>query len=100
MGIVHLFILAIIAFVLCIVLRSPKFFLAQLFLTLAVFIVNKFVMYDLSFIFSTIQILLTIMILYRLKKAIDYNYLLILEKTHQIPRKITVNGYNGKRFTF
>lgn len=97
---VLLFVLAIITFVLCIALRSYKFFLAQLSLVIAVFLINEFMVYDLSFMLTTIQILFTVTVLYVLKKAVDYNYLLILEKTHQTPRNITKDSYNGSRSSF
>src|SRR5699024_12083656 len=53
-----------------------------------------------SFILMNLQILFTIYLLYRMKQAIDYNYALVLEKTHQTPRKITSDGDTGTQFTF
>jgi hypothetical protein len=47
-----------------------------------------------------IQILLVAFILYRLFKAVSYNYQLIEEKTHLIPHQITKNNKNGGRKTF
>ncbi|WP_249870004.1 hypothetical protein [Oceanobacillus saliphilus] len=95
-----IFYLAIMTFALSIVLRSTKFFLTQLALVLVVLILNETAIIVLQFLFTAIQVLLTATILYKMKKAIDYNYALILEKTHETPRRITTSGYNGTRSTF
>ncbi|WP_022794970.1 hypothetical protein [Marinococcus halotolerans] len=46
------------------------------------------------------QGLLSILVIVGYLKAINYNYHLILEKTHRIPRKITVHGCSGTRRSF
>src|SRR5699024_10858031 len=84
--------LAIISLVLTIILRTSKIFLAQLLLLLSFFVFNGSTGGILSFLIITIQIILTIFLLYRLHKAIYRNYLLIEEKTHRRPRNLTKHG--------
>ena len=92
-----LFILGIVTLAFTIILRSWLLFLGQLILLSASMMVSNI---TISFILMTLQILFTIYLLYRMKQAIDYNYALVLEKTHQTPRKITSDGDTGTKFTF
>ena len=91
---------AIITFALCIVLRAPMLFLMQLFLLIGVFAINTYMPFHLVEVLMLLQIILSIITLYRVKLAIDYNYYLVLEKTHQAPKKYTTKGANGTKFTF
>lgn len=53
----------------------------------------------LSLLLAVIQIGFSLYMVFRVKQAIDFNYQLVLEKTHQIPPKITANG-NGSKATY
>lgn len=92
-----LFILGIVTLAFTIMLRSWLLFLGQLLILGTSIMVSNL---TISFILMNLQILFTIYLLYRMKQAIDYNYALVLEKTHQTPRKITSDGDTGTRFTF
>ena len=92
-----LFILGIITLAFTILLRSWLLFLGQLIIVSTSMIVSNI---TISFILMILQILFTIYLLYRMKQAIDYNYVLVLEKTHQTPRKITSDRDTGTKFTF
>ena len=78
-------------------LRSWLLLLGQLVLLITWVMVSSM---SLSFIFIAVQILLTIYVLYRMKKAIDYNYGLVQEKIHRAPRNITSSGDNGTKRVF
>lgn len=91
------FYITMMTLVLAVLLKSVKIMLAEVVFFAIFFIIDIPVIYVLL---TALQILLTLFVLYRLKQAIDYNYMLILEKTHQIPRKITSSGDNGHRSTF
>jgi len=92
-----LFILGIVTLAFTIMLRSWLLFLVQLLILSASMMVSNI---TISFILMNLQILFTIYLLYRMKQAIDYNYVLVLEKTHQTPRKITSDRDTGTKFTF
>jgi len=95
-----IFLFAIITFALCIVLRAPTLFLIQLFLLIGVFTINTNMSFHIVELFMILQILLSIYTLFRVKRAIDYNYYLVLEKTHQAPKKYTTKGASGTKITF
>ena len=92
-----LFILGIVTLAFTIMLRSWLLFLVQLLILSASMMVSNI---TISFILMNLQILFTIYLLYRMKQAIDYNYALVLEKTHQTLKQITSNGHSGTKFTF
>ena len=47
-----------------------------------------------------IQIAIALFLIYRLKRAIDYNFDLVLEKTHLVDRYYTKNEYSGSKKSF
>lgn len=94
---VILFVLGIVTLTFTIILRSLLLFIGQ-FALLAMWMMFSSLM--ISFIFITIQLVLILYLLYRMKKAIDYNYTLVLEKTHLAPKYITEGGSTGTRLTF
>lgn len=47
-----------------------------------------------------IQIAFTLYLIYRLNKAFDYNFDLVLEKTHLIERNYTKTDYSGSKKSF
>lgn len=89
-----LFILGIVTLAFTIMLRCWLLFLGQLLILGTSMMVSNI---TISFILMNLQILFTIYLLYRMKQAIDYNYALVLEKTHQTPRKITSDGDTGTK---
>ena len=92
-----LFILSIVTLTFAIMLRSWLLFLTQLIVLIASVLLSDM---TIAFIFITIQILLTIYLLYRIKQAIDYNYHLVSEKIHRAPRNITATGNDGTKKVF
>lgn len=79
-------------------LRSALFFVIQAIVMLAlVFMGTSAVM---GVVIGIFQAILVLYFLYRIKRAIDYNYQLVLEKTHTIPPKITRGGNSGIRTAF
>ncbi|WP_188206333.1 hypothetical protein [Alkalibacillus aidingensis] len=49
---------------------------------------------------TILQFIFSAFIFYRLTRALEYNYHLILEKTHQEERYYTRGGSSGRRKTF
>lgn len=93
-----LFILAIYIFSFSIILKSSKLFFTQVLLSIFIIITGNIPIIHVAL--ELFQVILAIFVLYKLYQALEYNYQLILEKTHQVPRKITNNGYNGTTKTF
>ncbi|SFD97207.1 hypothetical protein SAMN05216238_106227 [Lentibacillus persicus] len=50
--------------------------------------------------FLTLQLILTALTLYKFLKAIDMNYQLVLEKTHEKDPKLIKDEHRGSRFSF
>ena len=95
-----LFIVAILTFSFTIILRTKRVFLIQLLLFITFYVVEQSPQ-NIFYILSAVsQLLLGMIVGYRLLKAINYNYTLILEKTHQIPRNHTKDGISGRRSSF
>ncbi|MBP1931020.1 hypothetical protein [Ammoniphilus resinae] len=83
---------AILTFAVAIFLTDGKLFLAQLILSLGyIFTTNLLI--------GVLQIVFLVFVLYRCKKAIDYDFHLVLEKTHQIPKNLTKDGRIGGDFS-
>lgn len=91
--------LVIITLALTIILKSTKIFITQLILLLAFFFISESSSFVVGFLFIAAQIVLSLSTLYKLKKAIDRNYMLVLEKTHQARPNIT-KGDNGSQRSF
>ncbi|PAV27834.1 hypothetical protein CIL05_20000 [Virgibacillus profundi] len=95
-----IFIIAILSLVGSIILRSKKVIITQLVLFISIFILDKFAENILLIPLAIIQLSFGVFILFRLKKAIDRNYLLVMEKTHQLPRNVNSNSSNGSQSSF
>src|SRR5699024_10863366 len=93
----RLFILGIVTLALTIMLRSWLLVLVHLIILSASVMEHNI---TISFILMNLQMLFTIYLPYRMKQATDYNYVLVLEKTHQTPRKITSDRDTGTKFTY
>lgn len=94
---------AVLAFALAVGLKSVKGFLIQLalFILLVASFIMDGAMANISFyILAVVQTAFAAFMVYRCKKAIDMDYILVLEKTHLIRPKITLNGNAGTRKTF
>lgn len=91
-----IFILALYIFMASLILKSIKMFGLQLLLfILMLTLTNPAV----DIILVATEVLIGGYLLYRLKRAIDFNYLLVMEKTHHMPRKIT-RDHNGSVSSF
>jgi hypothetical protein len=90
-----IFIIAIEALVFSIILRSKRVVILQMILFLASFVVDGILPNFIYSIFIIAQILFGLFILFKVKKAIDRDYLLVLEKTHRIPANLTKGNYWG-----
>lgn len=95
-----IFLLAILTLGFSVILRSKGVFFIQVLLFLAMFVLGKMMIDPLFLPLSLIQILFTIFIIYRTIKAIDRSYLLVMEKTNQIERKITEDRSTGTESSF
>jgi uncharacterized membrane protein len=73
-------------------LKSVQMSLVQLIIILSLYMAQIEAIYILV---GIVQVLFSLYIFYRLKQAIDYNYVLILEKTHLVERHITKGGRAG-----
>lgn len=94
------FILAILTLVFSLLLRSAIVFWIQIGL-LVFFYAIEASWGSIGYMTATAcQVLLSVLVAVGYLKAVNYNYHLILEKTHRIPRKITVHGYSGTRRSF
>ncbi|WP_373894848.1 hypothetical protein ACUL41_16780 [Virgibacillus natechei] len=94
------FILAIISLAGFIILRSAKLFLVQLLLVISVSATEFAGINVLPTILGIIQIALGGFFIFKFIKAINRNYQLVLEKTHQMPADITRRGANGSQSSF
>lgn len=94
------FIIGIITFSISVILRTKKLFLSQLIIFLSIYAIEESLSNILYWVLITVQISLGVIIIYGLKKAVHRNYLLILEKTHKIPRDITKGGNLGSQTSF
>jgi membrane protein implicated in regulation of membrane protease activity len=91
--------LAIITLALTVVLKSMKLFIAQFTLLVSLSLLHAEMTMILPILISIVQVILSAFILYRLKKAVDRNYQLVMEKTHQQRPDITKNT-NGTQRSF
>ncbi|MFC3040622.1 hypothetical protein ACFOGI_10225 [Virgibacillus xinjiangensis] len=78
-------------------LRSMRLFLAQIAL-LAILPAAEATW--LAILSAILEALLIGFLLIRFKMAVDRNYRLVLEKTHQIPPQMTAEGANGSQSSF
>lgn len=96
-------IVAILTLAFTVGLKTIKVFLLQLILFLLLissyFIDGTSAQY-ISLFIALIQVAVFLFLLFKVKKAIDYDYTLVIEKTHEVPRRITRDGNLGTRKTF
>ena len=91
-----IFIIAIITLSLVTILRKYTILTLQIaLLAAALFIPNLFEHAAGTNVLLMLQVILFAFGLFRYKKAIDLNYRLIRETTHEIPKKITAGGGFG-----
>ncbi|MUV37735.1 hypothetical protein JNUCC1_01541 [Lentibacillus sp. JNUCC-1] len=95
-----LFIAALFVLAFAVMLKSVKAILLELLLVVVMIGIQITAMPMLYTIIGAVQVLVGLYILYRFFKALNYNYQLILEKTHQTPLNITDHGQNGSRQSF
>lgn len=93
------FFLVIITLALAVILRTSTIFISQLALLFAFFILNAYTFPVTYYALFSVQLLLSIITIYKLIKAIDRNYILILEKTHKASPHLT-KGNNGSQKSF
>ena len=77
--------------------RSAVLFVAEGIIL--VLLISAGAIAGLGLLLAVVQIGFSIYMIFRVKQAIDFNYQLVLEKTHEIPPKITANG-NGSKPTY
>lgn len=94
------FIIGIITFSISVILRTKKLFLTQLIIFFSIYAIEESLSNILYWVLIIVQVLLGIIIIYALKKAVHQNYLLILKKTHKVPRDITKCGNLGSQSSF
>lgn len=90
----------LMSFALALMLKSMTAFLVQVALFVAIIIVDQTAIIALYIPMVVIQIAVALFLLYRLIVAIDRNYQLILEKTHQMHPEITKNRNSGTQRSF
>ncbi|GAB3057200.1 hypothetical protein [Virgibacillus ainsalahensis] len=95
-----IFFLAIVTFALSIILRTKKLFFGQLLLFLIIFTINESAIPILYYLLIAVQSILAAAVIYKFKKAVDRNYTLVIEKTHEIPPDLTKGGHDGTQSTF
>ncbi|MBP1969914.1 hypothetical protein J2Z83_002022 [Virgibacillus natechei] len=88
-----IFILGLISLAGFIILRSAKLFTIQLLLVLSIFAIEATGVTVLPTVWSVIQMILGVFFIFKFTKAIDQNYQLVLEKTHQVPSDLTTGGF-------
>lgn len=95
-----IFMIVLLSLAILILLRSIIGILVQLvFFGVMVFISHTEIVWLISGLFA-VQIAGTLFVMYRLKLAIDYNFQLVLEKTHLADRYYTKTDYSGSKFSF
>src|SRR5690625_2662486 len=95
-----MFIIALLTLASVVLLRSKGMFLLQLALLVSMVFVDWANSNVFMGILVVIQPLFTLLVIYHVKKAIDRNYQLVLEKTHTVKRQITEHNYTGGQKSF
>ncbi|HLQ72463.1 MAG TPA: hypothetical protein VK142_11710 [Bacillota bacterium] len=93
------FVVMIVVFGLAMMLRSLLFAIIQLILVLGMYTFDLSVSPALMYVAIGIQFILGLFLLYKYFVALERNYLLILEKTHQAPPHYT-KGNQGEQKAF
>ncbi|MFC4557548.1 hypothetical protein ACFO3D_04920 [Virgibacillus kekensis] len=98
-GFSFIFIAGMVSIILSILLRSFLTTFIQVILLAALLIINS----DGGLVYvigGLAQFALTGLIIFKYIMAIEMNYQLVMEKTHQIPVNVSGNGDRGSRFSF
>ncbi|MFB4167807.1 hypothetical protein ACE1TG_07480 [Virgibacillus sp. JSM 102003] len=93
------FIMAVITTVFTIMMRSFLVTLIQVLLLLSLIVLSESAG-TIQFIFIAAQIVLSGIVIYKIIMAIDMNYRLVLEKTHQTRPDLINDESRGSRFSF
>lgn len=94
-----IFIMAIVTVIFTIMLRSFLVATLQVLLILSLTILPENVVMIQS-IFVAVQAVLSGVVVYKIVKAVDMNYRLVLEKTHQKTPDLINDQQRGSRFSF
>ncbi|WP_164668063.1 hypothetical protein [Virgibacillus doumboii] len=94
-----IFIAAIITFGLLVMLRSFAMAALQVvvLMTMVMMAGVEFTVYPM---FVMAQFILSGLVIYKFLQALDMNYRLVLEKTHEIEPNLTKQEHRGSRFSF
>ena len=95
-----IFMVTLLSLTILIMLRTITISLLQIvYFGILVFVSQINIAWLLTILF-VIQIVSTFYLIYRLKKAVDYNFEIVLEKTHLIERNYTKTDYSGSKKSF
>ena len=95
-----IFMIVLLSLSILIMLRTVTVtFIQLLFFGVMLWVSQMDIIWLISLLF-TVQLVFTLYLMYRLKKAIDYNFQLVLEKTHLIDRYFTKTDYSGSKKSF
>jgi hypothetical protein len=81
-----IFVVALVTLFISVILQAEKVSFSQVVVFIAFFTVDASIMNAFSILIDIIQISLSAIVLYKLKNAVDRDYILILEKTHKHAR--------------
>lgn len=95
-----IFMVVLLSLAILIMLRTIIGILVQIVFFVALILISQTEIIWLVSVLFTIQIAGTVFLMYRLKQAIDYNFQLVLEKTHLADRYYTKTDYSGSKKTF
>lgn len=94
------FMVVLLSLSIFILLRSIVGILAQVVFFVAILLISLTNIVWLVNVLFAIQIAVALFSIYRLKGAIDYNYQIVLEKTHLADRYYTKTDYSGSKKSF
>lgn len=95
-----MFMIVLLSLSILIMLRTITVTLIQIIFFGVLLWVSQMDVFWLISVLFAVQLIFTLYIMYRLKKAIDYNFQLILEKTHLSDRYYTKTDYSGSKKSF
>jgi hypothetical protein len=94
-----IFITGALTIVFSLLALDARIFLAQVILSFGFFFIKETNHNVLNILVISLQVSLLLFTLYRCKKAIDFDYQLVLEKTRLAPKNLTKGGYLGGDFS-
>lgn len=95
-----LFMIALLSLCLLILFRSIIGILIQLVFFVATMLISLTGLVWLVNVLLAVQIVIGLFLIYQMKKAIDYNFQIALEKTHLVDRYYTKIDYSGSENSF